>query len=120
MLGWLGLRVCLAVSGGGGVGPNWYRTAVDINMNGVSQVCRWLLCVGVWWCAGLLANRSSDRSCASGMIHNKIHRIRPGCLRPSIALKVQNRGLNNDLFIYIYACTEVFPILVPKLVISTR
>ena len=29
----------------------------------------------------------SDRSCVRGMIHNKIHRIRPGCPRPSIALQ---------------------------------
>ena len=26
------------------------------------------------------------------MIHDKIHLIRPGCLKPSIALTVQNRG----------------------------
>ena len=33
------------------------------------------------------------------MIRNKIHLIRPGCLRPSIALTVQNRGLKHHSFI---------------------
>ena len=37
----------------------------------------------VQWChAGLLANRSSDWSCARGIIHNKIRLIRPGCSGP--------------------------------------
>ena len=35
------------------------------------------------------------------MIHNKIHLIRPGCLQPSIALTVQNRGLKHHPFIVI-------------------
>ena len=33
------------------------------------------------------------------MIHNQICLIRPGCLRPSIALTVQNRGLKHHSFI---------------------
>ena len=37
--------------------------------------------------AGLLVNRSSNQSCTWGMNHNKIHLIRPGCPRPSIALQ---------------------------------
>ena len=40
-----------------------------------------------WLSAGLLANMPNDRSCAWGMIHNKIHLIRQGCPRPSIALQ---------------------------------
>ena len=51
------------------------------------------------WYSGLLSNRSSDQSCARGMVHNKIHLIRQGCLRPSIALTVQNRGLKHQSFI---------------------
>ena len=38
--------------------------------------------------------------CARGMIHNKIHVICPGCLRPSIALTVQKRGLKHHSFIH--------------------
>ena len=34
-----------------------------------------------------VTNRSNDRSYARGMIHYKIHLIRPGCPRPSIALQ---------------------------------
>ena len=40
-----------------------------------------------------LVNRSSDWSCTRGMIQHKIHLNNPGCPRPSIALKMQNRGL---------------------------
>ena len=47
---------------------------------------------------------SSDRSCARGMIHNKIHPIRPGFLRPSIALTVQNRGLKDQSFDFLAFC----------------
>ena len=36
------------------------------------------------------------------MVHDKIHLIRPGCLRPSIALTVQNRGLKHQSFIYLF------------------
>ena len=36
------------------------------------------------------------------MIHNKICLIRPGCLRPSIALTVQNRGLKHHSFIVLH------------------
>ena len=36
------------------------------------------------------------------MIHNKIHLIRPGCLRLSIVLAVQNRGLKHHSFIHSY------------------
>ena len=32
------------------------------------------------------------------MIHNKFRLIRPGCLRPSIVLIVQNRGLKHHSF----------------------
>ena len=35
------------------------------------------------------------------MIHNKIHLIRPGCFRPSIALTVQNHGLKHHSFHFI-------------------
>ena len=52
-----------------------------------------------WQRAGLLANRSNDRSCSRGMIHNQFPFIRPGCLRPSTALTVQNRGLKHPLFL---------------------
>ena len=45
-----------------------------------------------------LANRSSNQSCTWGMMLNKIHLIRPGCLWPSIALTVQNRGLKHQSF----------------------
>ena len=43
--------------------------------------------VGVvqYWRAGLLAKRLSERSCTTDMIHNKIHLIRLGYPRPSIA-----------------------------------
>ena len=40
-----------------------------------------------WQHAGLLANRSSNWSCARGMIHNKIYLICPACPRPNIALQ---------------------------------
>ena len=50
--------------------------------------------------AGLPANKSSDRSYHRGMILNKIHLIRTGCLRHSIALIVQNRGLNHHSSIH--------------------
>ena len=55
-----------------------------------------------WYRARLLANRS----CARGMIHNKIKYIRPGGLLPSIALTVQSRGLKHDSFIHLfYTCS---------------
>ena len=51
-----------------------------------------------WQRAGLLANRCGERCCARGTIHNKFHLICPGCLHPSIALTVQNRGLKHRSF----------------------
>ena len=48
--------------------------------------------------AGLLTNRSSDRSWARDMVHNKVHLIRPGCLGPNIDLAKQNRGLKHQSF----------------------
>ena len=60
---------------------------------------------------GLLANRSSDRSCARGKINNKIHHIRPGCLRPSIAT-VQNHGLKHYSFIpYRSSGIDIHPVI---------
>ena len=47
------------------------------------------------WHDGLMVHRSSNRSCTRGMIHLII----PGCLQPSIALLVQNRGLKHQSFI---------------------
>ena len=55
--------------------------------------------VVVPWTVGLLVNRSSDRSCIRGMFQNKIYLISPCCLRPSIALTVQNHGLKHQSFI---------------------
>ena len=45
------------------------------------------VCVSVtqWLRVGLLFNRSSNQSCARGMIHNNTHLINSGCPRPSIA-----------------------------------
>ena len=60
-----------------------------------------------------LANRSSDRSCTRGMILNKIHHFRPGCLGPSIALKVQNHGLKHHSFIHV-----IIPTLSSKVSLS--
>ena len=65
-----------------------------------SKHISWEVSVVQWQRAGLLANWSSDRSCAWGMIHNKIHLIRSGCLRTSIALTVHNRGLKHHSFIH--------------------
>ena len=45
-----------------------------------------------------VVNRSSDRSCTRGMLHNKIHLTSPSCPLPSIALQVQNRGLKHQSF----------------------
>ena len=44
----------------------------------------------------------------SGMIHNKIHLIRPGCLRPCIALTVQNCGLKQQSFHFIFFVCESY------------
>ena len=49
-----------------------------------------------WWRARLLANRLSDRSWVWGMIHNKIHLICTGFLRPSIALQCRIVALNTN------------------------
>ena len=40
----------------------------------------------------------SDRSCAWGMIHNKLHFIRPGCPRPRITLQCRDRGLKHQSY----------------------
>ena len=58
------------------------------------------------------------------MIHNKIHLISPSCLRPSIALIVQNRGLNHHqpiaLFTYDYDPHNCFHTLTPiKLILRS-
>ena len=46
------------------------------------------------------AGQQVERSiCARGMIHNKLHLIRPGCLQPSTALTEQIRGLKYQSFI---------------------
>ena len=45
------------------------------------------------------------------MVHNKIHFIRPGCRRPSIALTVQNRGLKYETFIHTHVAV-ITPIAV--------
>ena len=47
--------------------------------------------------------RASDWSSARGMIHNKIHLVCLGCLQPSIALTVQNRGLKQHSFTQLIA-----------------
>ena len=39
----------------------------------------------IQWSIGIITN--SDWSCTRGTIHNKIYLIRPGCLRPSVALQ---------------------------------
>ena len=36
-----------------------------------------------------------------GMIHNKIHLLSPGCLRPRVAFQVQNHGLKRQSFHFI-------------------
>ena len=51
--------------------------------------------VVVRWTAGQQFERSI---LTSGMIHNKIQLIRPGCPRLSIALQVQNHGLKQNSF----------------------
>ena len=45
--------------------------------------------------AGMLVKRLSDRSCTRGMIHNKIHRVSPGCPPPSIGLQVEAYDTNH-------------------------
>ena len=40
---------------------------------------------------------------APGAFHNKIHSIRPGCFRPSIALTMQNRGLRQQMHFISFA-----------------
>ena len=56
----------------------------------------WCGCDVDYWHARILGVSSHYVN----MIHNKIHLIRPGCLRPSIALTVQNRGLKHQSFIH--------------------
>ena len=61
---------------------------------------------GTWVRAGLLPNRSSDRSCTRGMIHNKFQLIRPRLSPDEYSLTVQNRDLSTIHFqfqTYIYA-----------------
>ena len=43
----------------------------------------------------VLVNRSSDRSCIRGIIHNTIHLTSLGCPGPIIALQLQNCGLKH-------------------------
>ena len=50
------------------------------------------------YCAGLLVNWSSNRSCTRSMIQNKIHLISLGCLLVSMALQMQNRILKHHSF----------------------
>ena len=63
------------------------------------------------WAAGQQVEQSILRQ---GMIHNKIHHMRPGCFWPSIALTVQNRGLKHHSLMYsfiqeiTYMCTVDF------------
>ena len=58
----------------------------------VQQTCNaivpWTLGASWYSCSvELLVNRSSERSCTRGMIHNKFISLPPGCPRPSIALQ---------------------------------
>ena len=51
---------------------------------------------------GTLVNRSSDRSCTGGMIHNKIHPIKPRLSSAHYSLTAQNRGLKHHSFIHLF------------------
>ena len=53
-------------------------------------------CINIVAGMNFVMNHAPDWSYARGMVHNKIHHIHPGCLRPSIALTVQNRGLKHQ------------------------
>ena len=54
----------------------------ELNFRGIPSIPGGILSTVVGR-PGLLVNRSSDHSCTSGMIHNKIHLIRPGRPWPS-------------------------------------
>ena len=41
----------------------------------------------VQWCAGMVVNKSSDRSCTRGVTYNQSNLISPGCPQPSRVLK---------------------------------
>ena len=60
--------------------------------------------LGYLWYSGTaeqLVNRSSDRSCTRGMIHNKIHLCSSIYPRPRI-VSVQNRGLKSCIYSIIH------------------
>ena len=66
--------------------------------------CYSLKVLGRPWRAELLVNRSSDRSCTTGMMYNKIHIISPGCPRPDIALQCKIVAENTIHFIHWKRC----------------
>ena len=58
-------------------------------------------CVVLWWHVGLLANRSSNRTCARSMIQ-KQNSSHSSILSPAQdSLTVQNRGLKDQSFHFI-------------------
>ena len=59
-----------------------------------------------WQCAGLLINRSSDRSCTRGMIHNEIFSYKPRLSPAQYSLTVQNRGLKHQSFPWFSSCLD--------------
>ena len=76
-----------------------------------------------------MVNKSSDRSCTRGMIHNKMYLIIPGFLRPSIASQNRIMAYNTlthsihliaiSLTIYI-SFTQRMPAVVPHQIISYK
>ena len=57
---------------------------------------RYMSCGQMYFCS---VDRSSNRSCTSGMIHNKIHRNSPRCPQPIMALQCRIVAYNTILFI---------------------